>query len=131
MPKAPTVLNVVRFLEKCLEENGLNISKIIVFGSRGNGTAREDSDIDIVIVSEDFRGKNILQRVKMTGQPEVLTIRKFLVPLDILTMTPEELESETSPVAGSTSPSLLPPSHSFYSLRSIYYPLSSSLVIPT
>ena len=95
-----TVLSVVRFLEKCLAENGVNISKIIVFGSRVRGTAREDSDIDIVIVSEDFRGKNILQRVKMTGQPEVLTIRKFLVPLDILTMTPEELESETSPAAG-------------------------------
>ena len=95
-----TVLNVVRFLEKCLEENGLNISKIVVFGSRANGLAREDSDIDMVIVSEDFRGKNILQRVKMTGQPEVLTIRKFRVPLDILTMTPEEFESETSPVAG-------------------------------
>ena len=94
-----TVLTVVRFLEKCLEENGLNITKIIVFGSRVNGTAREDSDIDIVIVSDDFRGKNILQRVKMTGQAEVLTIRKFLVPLDILTMTPEELDSETSPVA--------------------------------
>lgn len=94
-----TVLSVVRFLEKRLEENGLNISKIIVFGSSVKGTAREDSDIDIVIVSEDFRGKNILQRAKMTGQPEVLTIRKFLVPLDILTMTPEELESETSPVA--------------------------------
>lgn len=94
-----TVLNVVRFLEERLEQNGLNIGQIIVFGSRVNGTAREDSDIDIVIVSEDFRGKNILQRVKMTGQAEVLTIREFLVPLDIITLTPEELKSETSSVA--------------------------------
>ena len=94
-----TVLNVVRFLEKCLAGAGLNITKIIVFGSQVKGAAREDSDIDIVIVSDDFRGKDIFERVKMTGKSEVLTIREFMVPLDIITMTSEELESETSLVA--------------------------------
>jgi len=94
-----TVLSVVRFLEKCLVDIGLNVDKIIVFGSQVKGTAREDSDIDIVIVSEDFRGKDIFERAKLTGKPEVLTIREFMVPLDIITMTPEELESGTSIVA--------------------------------
>jgi predicted nucleotidyltransferase len=95
-----TVLNIVHFLGKCLERNGVNASRIIVFGSSATGAVRKDGDIDLVIVSEDFRGKSILERIKMTGQPEVQTIRKFMVPLDIITMTPEELESETSPVAG-------------------------------
>lgn len=94
-----TVLNVVRFLEKCLIGAGLDVAKIIVFGSQVKGAAREDSDIDIVIVSDDFRGKDIFERVKMTGKSEVLTIREFMVPLDIVTMTPEELESESSLVA--------------------------------
>ncbi|MFH1539022.1 MAG: nucleotidyltransferase domain-containing protein [bacterium] len=94
-----TVLNVVRFLGKCLEEKGLDISQIVVFGSQVKGPAREDSDIDIAIISEDFRGKNVLERVKMTGEPEVLTIKKFMVPLDIITMTPEDLESDTSLIA--------------------------------
>lgn len=94
------VLSVVRFLGKCLEEKGLNVSKLVLFGSHAEGKVSADSDIDIVIVSEDFRGKNIRERVKMTGEPEVRTIEKFLVPLDIITMTPEELESETSIIAG-------------------------------
>jgi len=30
---------------------------------------------------------------------EIKTIRKFMVPLDIVTLTSEEFENETSPVA--------------------------------
>ena len=29
----------------------------------------------------------------------LMTIKKFMIPLDIITMTPEELESETSLIA--------------------------------
>ena len=54
---------VVKFLTDCLKEKGLKVSKIIVFGSQAKGTATEESDIDIVIVSEDFRRKEYFQSV--------------------------------------------------------------------
>ena len=94
------VLNIIRFFEERLKESGMDVQQIILFGSSARGSAGEDSDIDIAVVSPDFRGKNIFKRAPMIKHAEVSTIRKFLVPLDVITMSPEDLESETSPVAG-------------------------------
>ncbi|RPH85276.1 MAG: nucleotidyltransferase domain-containing protein [Desulfobacteraceae bacterium] len=87
---------VIKFLKECLQEKGLNVSKLVVFGSQAKGTATEESDIDIVIVSEDFRKKNIFRRAGLTKDAEIRTIKKFMVPLDIITLTPEEYENRTS-----------------------------------
>ncbi len=54
-----SVLTAKNFLEKCLTDKGINISKIILFGSYANDTSKHDSDIDLVIISNDFDGKNI------------------------------------------------------------------------
>jgi predicted nucleotidyltransferase len=91
-----TVKEVVNFLATCLKEKGLNVSKVIIFGSYAKGKVTEESDIDVVIVSTDFKGKDIFERAKLTKEAEIKTIRKFLIPLDIITMTPEELEKGTS-----------------------------------
>jgi len=91
-----TIKEVINFLVRCLREKGLNISKIIVFGSYAYGKTTDESDIDIVIVSNDFKGKNIFERAELTKEAEIMTIKKFLISLDIITMTPEELEIGTS-----------------------------------
>jgi len=93
------VIKAIGFLERCLEENGLKIKKIILFGSQASGRATKESDVDIVIISEDFRRKDIFKRAELTKEAEIMTIKKFMIPLDIITMTPEEFESETSLVA--------------------------------
>lgn len=94
------VIEIITFLQKCLIESGLNLSKIILFGSQVRGKASRDSDIDVIVVSEDFRDKDIFERAKLTKDAEIATIKKFVVPLDIITLTAEELESETSLAAG-------------------------------
>ena len=94
-----TVVEAIKFLEKCLKEKGLNISKIILFGSQAKGESTEESDIDILIVSNDFHDKDIFERAMLTKDAEIMTIKKFMIPLDIITMTPEELERETSLIA--------------------------------
>jgi len=92
-----TVIKAIEFLEYCLEERKeLKISKIILFGSQSRGKVTEESDIDIVIISHDFKGKDIFERAKLTKEAEIRTIKKFMIPLDIITMTPEEFECETS-----------------------------------
>lgn len=90
---------VVQFFCDCLKEKGLKVNKLILFGSQAQGIATEDSDIDIVIVSEDFNRKNIFRRARLTKDAEVRTIKKFMVPLDIITMTPDEYENKTSLIA--------------------------------
>ncbi|MBI5970941.1 MAG: nucleotidyltransferase domain-containing protein [Deltaproteobacteria bacterium] len=98
MPKSK-VREAVRFFQKCLDETGIHVSRLILFGSQAKGAAKGDSDIDLLIVAEDFRAKDIFQRAQLTKDAEIKTIKKFLIPLDIITLTPEEFESETSLIA--------------------------------
>lgn len=87
------VIKAIHFLEKCLIESGLNVSEIILFGSQAEGKQTKDSDIDVVIISDDFRNKDIFERANITKDAEIKTIKKFLIPLDIVTLTPEEFEN--------------------------------------
>lgn len=90
------VLEAITFLEQQLKRGGLHIYKLILFGSQATGHATVDSDIDIVVLSEDFRDKDIFERAQLIKDAEIQTIKKFMVPFDIITMTPEEFESGSS-----------------------------------
>ncbi|VAX29830.1 hypothetical protein MNBD_IGNAVI01-2790 [hydrothermal vent metagenome] len=41
-----------------LEKNGLEISKVFLFGSHAYGTPSKDSDIDLLIISPQFDSKD-------------------------------------------------------------------------
>jgi uncharacterized protein len=90
---------VINFLGKKLREDNLKVSKIILFGSQVGGRASTRSDIDLIVISDDFRKKNIFSRVELIKKAEIETIRKFMIPLDIITMTPEEFETKSSLMA--------------------------------
>ena len=93
------IAEAIKFFENCLKEKGLNVSKIILFGSHSTGKATIDSDVDILIISPDFQNKDIFERARLTKEAEINTIKKFRVPLDIITLTSEEFESNKSIVA--------------------------------
>jgi len=93
------VIGATEFLQQCLKETGLDISKIILFGSQSREEATEESDMDILIISEDFQGKYVFERAKLTKDAEIITTKKFMMPFDIITLTPDEFENEISPVA--------------------------------
>jgi len=93
------VAAVIAFLSTALRTSGLRIEKLVLFGSQFRGDARRDSDVDVVVVSPDFRDRDIFQRVELTSKADRETIRKFMVPLDLILMTPEEYERQASPVA--------------------------------
>ncbi len=79
---------------------GLRISKIILFGSQASGMATSESDIDLAVISEDFEGKNIFEKVKLLNRADVKTIKKFVVPLDVILLSENELNNEASIIAG-------------------------------
>jgi len=88
----------VKYLEERLRSAGLSDVRVILFGSHAAGTAREGSDIDVAIISPSFTGKGIFERARMTQDAELQAMRRFLVPFDVLTLTPEEYDSD-SPTA--------------------------------
>jgi len=82
-------------LEKLLIEKGINIDKIVIFGSLITGKLRKDSDIDVIIVSRDFRGRSIFERVKMTSGIGRELVRKLKMPFDLIYYSDEEWENES------------------------------------
>jgi predicted nucleotidyltransferase len=83
---------IAKFLKQHLAESGLAEARIVLFGSRARGDAREDSDVDVAIISPAFRGKDLFERAHLTTDVEISALRKFDLPFDIVTLTPEEYE---------------------------------------
>ncbi len=90
---------VILFFGQCLKEKGIADPKIVLFGSRSKGRGSEESDIDIAVVSPDFENKNIWERSELIRDVKIKTIKKFVVPLDVVTLTPDEFQEGASLIA--------------------------------
>ena len=85
-----TVIRVIKDLHDTLKEYGLIDNHIALFGSFFNGNTHEDSDMDIIVISSLFEGKNLFERVDMTAKAQIDVKRRYVVPIDILLKTPKE-----------------------------------------
>ncbi len=88
------VREVVEYLEHSLHENGIAPAEVVLFGSRNGGTPHEESDVELIIVSKAFENKDILERSEMVASSKLAVIRKFLAPLDVIFLTPDEFEED-------------------------------------
>lgn len=75
-----------------IEARGIRLKKIILYGSFVTNTNREGSDIDLVVISEDFTGKSYWERIDILAD----AIYEIFAPIEAVAMTPEEWESEDS-----------------------------------
>jgi predicted nucleotidyltransferase len=84
------ISKTLKELKSALEEAGIKVDQVILFGSYATGWSRKGSDIDVAVVSEDFRGMNLLKRLETIGlalakarimEPiEAMAIRKRSLP---------------------------------------------------
>lgn len=88
-----TVITAIGCLKDILLAQGLRLGRIILFGSRIRGDEQEESDIDLLVISEDFAGKNIFERAALTKNAEITAMKQFQVPFDIITLTEDEFEN--------------------------------------
>lgn len=86
------VLKVVRDFGRALEAESVKPQKIILFGSYSTGTQHEGSDIDVVVISEDFAGKDYWERIDVLAA----AIAVVWQPIEAIAMTPQEWESGES-----------------------------------
>ncbi len=77
-------------LKNHLINSGIKVDSIALFGFALSGDMHDESDLDLIVISEAFRDKDIFERSKLTMYPELMTFKKFKVPMDILNMSPEE-----------------------------------------
>ena len=59
------IAGIIRRFRKTLEVEGINVSKIILYGSYASGKFHKDSDIDVAIVSPDFGVDRFEEGVKL------------------------------------------------------------------
>lgn len=85
-----TIIDIINFLKTELQNKGLKLSGIALFGSQLTQTSNFDSDIDLIIVSDNFLNKNIFERSEITMDSEIKALKKFRLPMDILKMTDKE-----------------------------------------
>jgi len=74
----------IKFLRK-----SFNPKKIILFGSRARGDALEESDFDLIVVSDSFKGINFRERIS-----KAYWLWDKKQNLDIICYTPEEFEKK-------------------------------------
>jgi predicted nucleotidyltransferase len=84
------IKKINKFVE-LLKQQGVNISKIILFGSYAKGKAGPDSDIDLVVVSNQF-GRDTAK--------EMMSLRKIALKVDShiepVPLSPDDLSDKYS-----------------------------------
>lgn len=77
-------------------ELGIEVSALVLIGSHSNGTATDGSDVDLAIISPSFYNLNSLQRRKQIKPALHRIIGRYHVPIDLILLTQEEYEKESS-----------------------------------
>lgn len=82
----PEILKMVKNFKESIKSK-YNVVNIVFFGSRANGTAREDSDIDLIVVVRRY-DKNLVEKL-LTEWHEKQNIH---YPVDFIQFSKEKFD---------------------------------------
>jgi predicted nucleotidyltransferase len=88
-------LTAISGFAKALESNGIKPDKIILYGSFANDRFREGSDIDLIVISQDFEGKGYWERIDILSD----AVYQVFQPIEAVAMTPKEWQTGDSLIA--------------------------------
>jgi len=86
------VIKTVGNYAKEILQQGINLRKVILFGSFAKGTQHEWSDIDVALVADDFSGVGFLDIPRFAG----IGIKKPYIRIEALTY-PTDYFMESDP----------------------------------
>ena len=81
-----TVLSVLSRFRHALAVRNVRQARMVLFGSHAGATATEASDIDVVVVSQDFAGKSFWERIGILSD----AIHEVFAPIEAVALTPDE-----------------------------------------
>lgn len=86
--------NVKKLVSEYIKEfpSNIRIEGVFLFGSYATGKVREDSDVDLVIISPDFEKLAFMDRLVLLSKLRKSKLTRS-VPMDIIGYTPEEFEN--------------------------------------
>jgi predicted nucleotidyltransferase len=83
------IQEIIKKYKQEIEKLGISPQKIILFGSYAGGIPREDSDIDVIVIADDFKNMNLRERLELLG----VAAGRVYEPIEALGYTQEELNS--------------------------------------
>lgn len=81
-----SVLKIINKFKVVLQNKGIVIEKLVLYGSYANLTYTTDSDIDLVIVSDSFKDKDYWERLDVISD----AICEVFEPIEAVGLTLEE-----------------------------------------
>jgi predicted nucleotidyltransferase len=88
--KRPQIKKIISKYQTKLEELGIEVSKIILYGSYAGGRPKEYSDIDIIIVSPTFNKMDIFERQEVLSRAH----HEFGEPIEPIGLTPQQMKEK-------------------------------------
>jgi predicted nucleotidyltransferase len=84
---APELEQVIRRFIQQLEKMGIHPQRVMLYGSQATGTAREESDIDLIVISDDWESLNQRERLELLG----IAAARILEPVQAQGFTSAEI----------------------------------------
>ncbi len=91
MDKTAVIKILARF-HKEIEARGIRPLKVILYGSYVSDSNWEGSDIDIVVISDDFKYKSYWERIDILSD----VIYEIFAPIEAIALTQDEWDNEDS-----------------------------------
>ncbi len=85
------IKEIIREYKKVLFDLGIHVERVILFGSFTKGNPRRDSDIDLVVISNDFAKLNLRERLEILG----MAAARIMRPIEAKGYTEKEIKSAT------------------------------------
>jgi predicted nucleotidyltransferase len=83
------IKEIIKKYKQEIEKLGVRPQKMILFGSYAGGNPREDSDIDVIVVADEFENMNLRERLELLG----IAAGRVFEPIEALGYTQEELKN--------------------------------------
>jgi len=87
--KRAQIKKIISKYQTRLNDLGIEVSQIILYGSYAKGKAKDYSDIDVAVVSPAFKRMDIFQRQEVLSKAH----HKFKEPLEPIGLTPEQIKN--------------------------------------
>jgi predicted nucleotidyltransferase len=82
------VKEIVKEYIRVLKSLGIGVKQVILYGSFAKGNPKRDSDIDLIVVSSDFRKLNLRERLEILG----IAAARIMKPIEAKGYTPQEIK---------------------------------------
>lgn len=86
------VIKIIKQFQNAIRARGITPLKIILYGSYASGTYQNGSDIDLVIISDDFTGKDYWERIDILAE----VVYEIFAPIEAVALTKKEWENGDS-----------------------------------